>query len=88
MTTLELLQLQNEHKDNFFGKGEEMKQRYIIFDNMDKQGNGVSVYIDDGKLFVEISDECGWAGGEWECDIDFLKEHIAKYEQVLKGETL
>lgn len=23
MTTLELLQLQNEHKDNFFGKGED-----------------------------------------------------------------
>ena len=23
MSTLELLQLQNEHKDNFFGKGEE-----------------------------------------------------------------
>ena len=25
MSTLELLQLQNEHKDNFFGKGEENK---------------------------------------------------------------
>ena len=23
MSTLELLQLQNEHKDNFFGKGED-----------------------------------------------------------------
>ena len=83
MSTLELLQLQNEHKDNFFGK-----ERYIIFDNMDKQGNGISVCIDDGKLFVVISDECGWAGGEWECDIESLKEHIAKYEQGLKGETL
>ena len=86
MSTLELLQLQNEHKDNFFEKGEEMKQRYIIFDNMDKHGNGVSVCIDDGKLFVEISDECGYAGGEWECGIDILKEHIAKYEQGLKVE--
>ena len=85
MSTLELLQLQNEHKDNFFGKGEEMKQRYIIFDNMDNHGNGVSVYIDDGKLFVEVGDEGGWSGGEWECDIDVLKDHIAKYEQGLKG---
>ena len=88
MSTLELLQLQNEHNENCFEKGEEMKQRYIIFDNMDKHGNGVSVCIDDGKLFVEIGDEGGWAGGEWECDIDFLKEHIEKYEQGLKGETL
>ena len=88
MSTLELLQLQNEHKDNFFGKGEEMKQSYIIFDNMDNRGNGVSVCIDDGRLFVEIGDECGYAGGEWECDIDVLKYHIAKYEEGLKGETL
>ena len=84
MSTLELLQLQNEHKDNFFEKGEEMKKHYIIFDNMDKQGNGVSVCIDDGILYVEISDECGYAGGEWECGIDVLKEHIEKYEQGLK----
>lgn len=86
MSTLELLQLQNEHKDNFFEKGEEMKQNYIIFDNMDKHGNGVSVYIDDGILYVEISDECGYAGGEWECGIDVLKEYIAEYEKGLKGE--
>ena len=26
MSTLELLQLQNEHKDNFFGKGEDETQ--------------------------------------------------------------
>lgn len=26
MSTLELLQLQNEHKDNFFGKGEDEKE--------------------------------------------------------------
>ena len=65
MSTLELLQLQNEHKDNFFGKGEEMKQRYIIFDNIDKHGNGISVFIDDGKLFFEIGDEGGRAGCEW-----------------------
>ena len=26
MSTLELLQLQNEHKDNFFGKGEDATQ--------------------------------------------------------------
>lgn len=86
MSTLELLQLQNEHKDNFFGKGEEMKNHYFIFDNMDKQGNGVSVWIDDGTLFVEIIDECGYACGEWECGIEILKYHIAKYEQGLKGE--
>ena len=86
MSTLELLQLQNEHNDNFFGKGEEMKQSYIIFDNMNKYGDGVSVSIYDGKLFVEIGDECGYAGGEWECDIEILKEHIAKYEKGLKGE--
>ena len=30
MTTLELLQLQNEHKDNFFGKGEENVTEYDI----------------------------------------------------------
>ena len=88
MSTLELLQSQNEHKDNFFGKGEEMKQTYIIFDNMDDHGNGVSVGIYDGTLFVEISDECGYAGGQWECDIDILKDHIVKYEKGLKGETL
>ena len=31
MTTLELLQLQNEHKDNFFGKGED-----FIYESIDK----------------------------------------------------
>lgn len=30
MTTLELLQLQNEHKDNFFGKGEDNMTGYEI----------------------------------------------------------
>ena len=27
MSTLELLQLQNEHKDNFFGKGEDYEEK-------------------------------------------------------------
>ena len=27
MSTLELLQLQNEHKDNFFGKGEDATEK-------------------------------------------------------------
>lgn len=31
MSTLELLQLQNEHKDNFFGKGED-----FIHESIDK----------------------------------------------------
>ena len=32
MTTLELLQLQNEHKDNFFGKGE-----YFVYESDETQ---------------------------------------------------
>ena len=32
MSTLELLQLQNEHKDNFFGKGED-----FIYENDETQ---------------------------------------------------
>ena len=31
MSTLELLQLQNEHKDNFFGKGED-----FVYESIDK----------------------------------------------------
>ena len=30
MTTLELLQFQNEHKDNFFGKGEDATEEQAI----------------------------------------------------------
>lgn len=32
MSTLELLQLQNEHKDNFFGKGED-----FLYESNEKQ---------------------------------------------------
>ena len=32
MTTLELLQLQNEHKDNYFGKGEDATQEQKVED--------------------------------------------------------
>ena len=35
MSTLELLQLQNEHKDNFFGKGEEYDEKLLTKQNKD-----------------------------------------------------
>ena len=36
MSTLELLQLQNEHKDNFFGKGED----FLYENNETKEQEG------------------------------------------------
>lgn len=38
MTTLELLQLQNEHKDNFFEKGEDVAQ--------EKEGDKHAIPVD------------------------------------------
>ena len=35
MSTLELLQLQNEHKDNFFGKGEDADEKLLTKQNKD-----------------------------------------------------
>ena len=35
MSTLELLQLQNEHKDNFFTKGEEVDEKLLTKQNKD-----------------------------------------------------
>ena len=37
MTTLELLQLQNEHKDNFFEKGEDFIYESLITDTTQEQ---------------------------------------------------
>ena len=90
MSTLELLQLQNEHKDNFFGKGEDnkvMSNEYVIHEDDDfEPGDGIKIYIKDGYIVFEAAAECGYSVFEWECDIESLKQHIAKYEQGLKGE--
>lgn len=37
MTTLELLQWENEHKDNFFGKGEDFLYKSSITDETQEQ---------------------------------------------------
>ena len=37
MSTLELLQLQNEHNDNFFGKGEDFTYESSITDTKQEQ---------------------------------------------------
>lgn len=50
MSTLELLQLQNEHKDNFFGKGEDCalrKEKVKELENSRKQFDDI---ISEAKL--------------------------------------
>ena len=37
MSTLELLQLQNEHKDNYFGKGEDASEEHEVEDATEEQ---------------------------------------------------
>ena len=90
MTTLELLQLQNEHKDNFFVKGEEnkvMSNEYVIYEDDDfEPGDGIKIYIKDGYLVFEAAAECGYTVFKWDRDIESFKQNIAKYEQGLKGE--
>lgn len=88
MTTLELLQLENEHKeDNFYEKGEDkqvMSNEYTIHEDDDfESGDGIKIYIKDGYIIFEAAAECGYSGFEWEFDIESLKNHIAKYEQRL-----
>lgn len=62
MSTLELLQLQNEHKDNFFGKGEEdfsMNNTTMMFVEvseeelkyLEKRANNSKVGYADSRLF-------------------------------------
>lgn len=38
MSTLELLQLQNEHKDNFFEKGEDFVYESVVTNKTHEQG--------------------------------------------------
>ena len=87
MSTLELLQLQNEHKDTFFEKGEENKvvsNKYVIHEDYDfEDGDGLKVHIEDGNIVFEATAEGGFCGFEWKCDIESFKKHIAKYEQGL-----
>lgn len=64
-----------------------MNEEYIIHESKDyKKGNGTKVYIKDGQIICDVQDECGYAGGEWFCDIELLKYHIERYNQGLKGE--
>ena len=66
-----------------------MKGEYVISEDRDyKEGNGIKVYIKDGKLICDVLDECGYAGGEWFCDIELLLYHIENYKQGLKGENV
>lgn len=61
MSTLELLQLQNEHKDNFFGKGEEncsMSESIMFAEvseeelkDLEKRANNSPVSYADSRLF-------------------------------------
>ena len=44
MTTLELLQLQNEHKDNFFEKGEDFV--YENNETQEQKGNKHAIPVD------------------------------------------
>lgn len=55
------------------------KMKHIITDTMDNMQNGVRVVLEDDKIVVEISDECGYAGGTWFMDIDMLIDEIGKY---------
>ena len=58
-----------------------MSGEYVISEDKDyKNGNGVRAYIKDGKFICSVSDECGYAGGEWFCDIELLRYHIENYE--------
>lgn len=68
------------------GKGDgSMSGEYIISEDREyEKGNGIKVYIKDGKFICDVQDESGYAGGEWFCDIELLKYHIATYEKVEK----
>lgn len=85
MSILDLFQLQNEHKDNFFGKGEEnqvISNEYLIHeDYYFEDGDGLKVYIKDGYIVFEAKAEEGYGEFEFKCDIESFKQHIAKYEQ-------
>lgn len=64
-----------------------MSDEYVIHESEEyKKGNGTKVYIKNGQLICDVQDECGYAGGEWFCDIELLKQHIENYKQRLKGE--
>ena len=65
-----------------------MSGEYTISEDRDyKEGNGIRVYIKDGKFICDVLDECGNAGGEWFCDIELLRYHIENYKHGLKGES-
>lgn len=66
MSTLELLQLQNEHKDNFFGKGEEIKMNFydelkkimIALAQVEGDSEIISVNVRAGKHMYRINAQC------------------------------
>lgn len=58
-----------------------MKGEYTISEDRDyKDGNGIRVYIKDGKFICDVRDEWSESGGEWFCDIELLRYHIENYE--------
>lgn len=61
--------------------GHKSSDEYTISEDREyKDGNGIRVYIKDGKFICDVRDEWSESGGEWFCDIELLKYHIENYE--------
>ena len=81
MSTLELLQLQNEHNDNFFGQGDvNMNKMTTLYNTLDKDGDGFDIYIEENEghkiIFIDCSDECGYSGGSFRVPAEEFLEKL------------
>ena len=85
MSTLELLQLQNEHKDNFFGKGEDIMTGYDILSNEVRKYQ--KEYEEKNNWWAEsfiIIFDCKY---EWEKEYEHMVEFCTVYDDVTEWEN-
>ena len=85
MSTLELLQLQNEHKDNFFGKGEDNMTGYDIVDQeirkyQEEYYERTNRWEED---FIVIFDY----KYEWENEYEHMVEFCSVYDDITEWEN-
>lgn len=60
-----------------------MSGEYVISEDKDyKDGDGIKVYIKDGKFICDSVCEGGFCGEEWFCDIELLRYHIENYKKL------
>ena len=90
MSTLELLQLQNEHKDNFFGKGEDSTYDYdLIKVAEEKIITGYDILSNEvKKVQKEYEDRKGWKPSEFIVVFDLKYEWEKSYEHMVEFCTI